>query len=42
VLPKRVLEDEEKGLIYRPSSKEFADAFARRGAQWMSADCHRS
>jgi hypothetical protein len=41
-LPKRLLDDEEKGLIYRPSSREFADAFARRGAQWTSADCHRS
>ncbi|HML14484.1 MAG TPA: hypothetical protein VK456_14345 [Xanthobacteraceae bacterium] len=41
-LPKRLLEDEERGLIYKPNSQEFLDAFARRSAQWMSADCHRS
>ena len=41
-LPKRLLEDEERGLIYKPTSSEFLDAFARRAAQWMSADCHRS
>jgi lysophospholipase L1-like esterase len=41
-LPKRLLEDEERGLIFKPSSQEFLDAFARRSAQWMSADCHRS
>ena len=41
-LPKRLMEDEERGLIYKPSSQEFLDAFARRAAQWMSADCHRS
>jgi lysophospholipase L1-like esterase len=41
-LPKRLMEDEEKGLIYKPSSPEFVDAFDRRGAQWLSADCHRS
>lgn len=41
-LPKRLLEDEERGLIYKPTSREFLDAFNRRAAQWMSADCHRS
>jgi lysophospholipase L1-like esterase len=41
-LPKRLLEDEEKGLIYKPSSQEFLQAFEHRSAQWMSADCHRS
>jgi lysophospholipase L1-like esterase len=41
-LPKRLLEDEERGLIYKPTSQEFLEAFARRSAQWMSADCHRS
>jgi lysophospholipase L1-like esterase len=41
-LPKRLMEDEEKGLIYKPSSREFLEAFQRRQAQWMSADCHRS
>lgn len=41
-LPKRLLEDEEKGLVYGPTSREFLDAFNRRRAQWLSADCHRS
>jgi hypothetical protein len=41
-LPKRLMEDEERGLIYKPTSQEFLDVFARRSAQWMSADCHRS
>ena len=41
-LPKRLMEDEEKGLLYNPSSREFAEAFNRRRAQWLSADCHRS
>jgi hypothetical protein len=41
-LPRRLLEDEEKGIQYKVSSRDFADAFDRRNAQWMSADCHRS
>jgi hypothetical protein len=41
-LPRRRMEDEEKGLIYRASSAEFQAAFDKRGAQWLSADCHRS
>jgi hypothetical protein len=41
-LPKRLLEDEEKGLIFKLNSREFQDAFDRRSAQWLSADCHRS
>jgi hypothetical protein len=41
-LPRRRMEDEEKGLQYRPSSREFQAAFDKRGAQWLSADCHRS
>jgi hypothetical protein len=41
-LPKRVMEDEEKGLIYEPNSREFREAFNRSRAQWLSADCHRS
>jgi hypothetical protein len=41
-LPKRLLEDEERGSIYRPTSREFLDAFNKRAAQWMSPDCHRS
>ncbi|MEW6643288.1 MAG: hypothetical protein AB1586_22470 [Pseudomonadota bacterium] len=42
VLPRRLLEDETKGLSYRLSSPEFAAAFARGGPQWLSPDCHRS
>jgi lysophospholipase L1-like esterase len=41
-LPKRLMEDEEKGLILKPNSPEFQAAFDRRAAQWLSADCHRS
>jgi hypothetical protein len=41
-LPKRLLEDEEKGFIYQLNSREFRDAFERRDAQWLSPDCHRS
>ena len=41
-LPKRLMADEEKGLIYSPTSREFLDAFDRAQAQWLSADCHRS
>src|SRR5262249_3135497 len=41
-LPRRLLEDEEKGLQYKMGSREFAEAFARRDARWVSADCHRS
>jgi lysophospholipase L1-like esterase len=41
-LPKRLMADEEKGLIYNPTSREFLDAFDHERAQWLSADCHRS
>ena len=41
-LPRRQMEDEVKGLIYRPNSAEFQAAFDKGGAQWLSADCHRS
>jgi hypothetical protein len=36
------MEDEAKGLIYRPNSADFQAAFDKAGAQWLSADCHRS
>src|SRR5674476_265833 len=42
MLPLRLLEDEEKGLIYKLTSPEFKAAFDRRAAHWLSADCHRS
>jgi hypothetical protein len=41
-LPKRLMEDEERERIYRPTSREFQTAFQQRAAQWVSADCHRS
>jgi len=41
-LPRRKMEDEENGIVLRPSSREFLTAFDKRGAQWLSADCHRS
>jgi len=41
-LPRRLLEDEEKGIQYKLGSREFQQAFDRRNAQWVSADCHRS
>ena len=42
VLPRRLLEDEEKSLAFPSGSPEFLAAFERRKAQWFSADCHRS
>jgi hypothetical protein len=42
ILPRRLLEDEEKELIFKLNSREFQTAFERRGAHWLSADCHRS
>ncbi|MGB6538268.1 MAG: hypothetical protein WBF58_20155 [Xanthobacteraceae bacterium] len=41
-LPKRLMADEEKDLIYAPGSREFLEAFERARARWLSADCHRS
>jgi hypothetical protein len=41
-LPRRKLSDEESGTILRPTSTEFQSAFDKAGAQWLSADCHRS
>src|SRR5262249_36181292 len=41
-LPRRYMDDEAKGLIHRPTSREFLESFERSAAQWMSADCHRS
>src|SRR4030095_16286595 len=42
VLPRRYLEDEQKSLYYRGSSREFLTSFERANARWFSADCHRS
>ena len=41
-LPRRLLEDEQKDLIYKLTSPEFEAAFKKAGAQWLSEDCHRS
>src|SRR5262249_442040 len=41
-LPKRLMEDEEKGTVFKLSSREFQQAFDRTGAQWLSPDCYRS
>jgi len=41
-LPKRLMEDEAKGTVFKLSSREFQLAFDRSGAQWLSPDCHRS
>lgn len=41
-LPKRLMEDEEKSLVYGPTTREFLEAFNKARAQWLSADCHRS
>ena len=41
-LPRRKMEDEAKGLVYRPNPAEFQTAFDKGGAHWLSADCHRS
>lgn len=41
-LPKRLMDDEEKGTVFKLSSREFQDSFDRHGAQWLSPDCHRS
>jgi len=42
VLPRRLLEDEEKSLAFPSGSPEFLAAFEKRNARWFSADCHRS
>ncbi len=41
-LPKRLMEDEERGTVFKLSSREFQQAFDRSGPQWLSPDCHRS
>ncbi len=41
-LPKRLMADEQKELVYDPNTREFLDAFEKARAQWLSPDCHRS
>jgi hypothetical protein len=42
VLPRRLLEDEQKGELYNPGSEQFRRAFWAQSEQWVSPDCHRS
>jgi hypothetical protein len=42
VLPRRRIEDEDKDIIYKLTSRDFLAAFERGSARWLSADCHRS
>jgi hypothetical protein len=42
VLPRRYMEDEAAERFHRPSSPEFAAAFEKASARWLSRDCHRS
>ena len=41
-LPRRYMEDEAQGRIFKPSSPEFQVAFDKAAAKWLSRDCHRS
>lgn len=41
-LPRRLMEDEERGEIFGRATDRYRDAFWRRSAQWISPDCHRS
>ena len=42
VLPRRFMADEAAERFYNPSTPEFAAAFDKAGAHWLSRDCHRS
>jgi hypothetical protein len=42
VLPRRLLADETAERFYNLSSPEFAAAFEKASARWLSRDCHRS
>jgi hypothetical protein len=42
VLPRRYMDDEANGRFNKLSSKEFAAAFEKASARWLSRDCHRS
>ncbi|ALK10174.1 hypothetical protein [Blastochloris viridis] len=41
-LPRRKLPDDDSSVAFKPASPEFATAFERGGARWLSPDCHRS
>src|SRR5207342_1984791 len=42
VLPRRFMDDEAAGRFHKLSSPEFAAAFEKASARWLSRDCHRS
>jgi lysophospholipase L1-like esterase len=42
VLPRRFMDDETAERFYKLSSPEFAAAFDKAAARWLSRDCHRS
>ncbi|HEY7245401.1 MAG TPA: hypothetical protein VH678_16145 [Xanthobacteraceae bacterium] len=42
VLPRRFMDDEAAGRFHNLSSPEFAAAFEKASARWLSRDCHRS
>jgi hypothetical protein len=42
VLPRRYMEDEAADRYYPLGSREFAAAFEKANARWLSRDCHRS
>jgi hypothetical protein len=42
VLPRRLMDDEAAERFNAPSSAEFAAAFDKASARWLSRDCHRS
>src|SRR5262249_44713263 len=42
VLPRRYMSDEAVERFYNPATPEFAAAFDKAGAHWLSRGCHRS
>ena len=42
VLPRRFMDDEAAERFHKLSSREFAAAFDKAAARWLSRDCHRS
>jgi hypothetical protein len=42
VLPRRLMGDEPAGRFHKLASPEFAAAFEKAAAHWLSRDCHRS
>ena len=42
VLPRRFMDDEAAGRFHTLNSAEFAAAFEKASARWLSRDCHRS